>query len=311
MDTWFELVDGGISKFDGSESEVKQEDILNVRLYGNLEKVSIDALVEFLTSNKSILKFRSLSAEHCEFQVFSMSDLISRQDMVSHLIPLEINFVVMPESQRTIEPKLMVFDMDSTLIQMECIDEIARMCGFYDKVSAITERAMRGELDFAESLKERVALLAGLEESQFLSLTKSLPVTEGVVDVVSWAKKNECKIAVVSGGFMPFVSELKSQLGLDYAHANELEVIDKKLTGQVSSKIVDGEEKRSYMLKLREALNLRKEQVWAIGDGANDLSMMSAAGLGVAFHAKPSVVKKASASIRLPKMQDLLFFLEG
>lgn len=222
-----------------------------------------------------------------------------------------IQYALVALKARQKKPGLMVFDMDSTLIQMECIDELARKCGFYDKVAAITDQAMRGELDFSQSLRQRVALLKGLSFDVLNQLSENLPVTPGVESVVDWAKQNDCKIAVVSGGFVPFVERLKQQLGLDYAFANSLEVKDNVLTGQVLGDIVDGEKKKSLLLQLGVQLGLAQEKIWAIGDGANDLPMMSVAGLGVAFDAKPKVKKLANAAISEPDMTHLLTLLKN
>lgn len=220
-----------------------------------------------------------------------------------------LNYALMPLAERNTRPRLMVFDMDSTLIQMECIDEIARQVGCYEQVSEITEAAMRGELDFSQSLRRRVALLNGLAEADFLKLTQQLPLTDGVLSVVEWARQNDCRIAVVSGGFVPFVEHLKQQLGLDFAFANQLEVTAERLTGEVLGEIVDGAKKREILIRLREQLGLSAAQVWAVGDGANDLLMLGEAGLGVAFDAKPKVRAEAFAVIDQADLSELLNLL--
>lgn len=304
---WFRVESGQLVL---QQSDSGAEAMLwNVRLWGETLPSDVESLVAYMEANDYRLSLLAQSSEYCEFKCFVASGELHKADLVKQVSSLKVNFAVSRQTDRFVKPELMVFDMDSTLIQMECIDEIARMCGFYDKVSAITERAMRGELDFAASLKERVALLAGLDESKFLSLTKSLPVTSGVPAVVEWAKQHDCKLAVVSGGFVPFVEALQKQLGFDFAHANQLEVVENKLTGKVEGAIVDGDAKRVYLTQLREQLGLSPQQVWAIGDGANDLLMMSEAGLGIAFHAKPAVVEQADASILQPDMAQLLQLL--
>lgn len=220
-----------------------------------------------------------------------------------------LNYAIRQQNSVTIKPRLLVFDMDSTLIQMECIDELARQCGFYQQVAEITELAMQGKLDFSQSLKQRVALLKDLPLKEVTALASNLPVTPGVVDVVAWAKQNDAKIAVVSGGFTPFVNALKDQLQLDYAFANELEKTSSHLTGKLIGNIVDGEQKKEILKSLQKQLGLSTDEVWAIGDGANDLAMMSSAGLGVAFDAKPAVKEQASAAIVKPDMRELLKLL--
>ncbi len=232
-----------------------------------------------------------------------------RLQLSQYLSELSINYACMPLSQRVIKPRLMVFDMDSTLIQMECIDELARQCGFYEQVAQITESAMRGELDFAQSLRKRVVVLKGLPLEVITNLAQELPVTPWVPEVVQWAKQQQCKIAVVSGGFVPFVEALKQQLDLDYAFANTLENNGNQLTGQLLGDIVDGERKKQLLLSLTEQLQLSKEEVWAIGDGANDLPMMRVAGLGIAFDAKPKVRAQAHAAIHQADMTQLLSIL--
>lgn len=237
------------------------------------------------------------------------SDVI---ESIRHLLSnSDLNYAIRQQKSVLVKPRLLVFDMDSTLIQMECIDELARRCGFYQQVAEITELAMQGKLDFSQSLKQRVALLKDLPLTEVTALASSLPVTSGVTDVVAWAKQNNAKIAVVSGGFIPFVEALKSQLQLDYAFANELEKSGSHLTGKLVGDIVDGEQKRNILLSLQEQLGLTQDEVWAIGDGANDLAMMSSAGLGVAFDAKPAVKKQASAAIVKPDMSELLKLLNA
>ncbi len=237
---------------------------------------------------------------------------ISQQEIerwTSELATAPFNYAVTTAQTRSVKPQLLVFDMDSTLIQMECIDELARRCGFYDKVAAITESAMRGELDFAQSLRKRVALLNGLSTSVIDELAADLPFTEGVRAMAEWAKPKGITLAVVSGGFVPFVEALKQALNFDYAYANTLEYKDDHLTGEVSGDIVDGERKKDLLINMREQLGLPREAVWAIGDGANDLPMMKEAGLGIAFDAKPKVKAQAMAAIHQPDMGSLLELL--
>ncbi|MEJ2135192.1 MAG: phosphoserine phosphatase SerB [Desulfofustis sp.] len=205
--------------------------------------------------------------------------------------------------------KLVVFDMDSTLIQAEVIVELAKLAGVGDQVNQITEAAMRGEIDFKESFRQRVALLKGLEEEKLLRLTKQLPLTDGADLVVKTLKGLGYKIGILSGGFR-FVGEyLKNKLGIDYVFANELDIKDGVVTGHVVGEIVDGEMKAELLRKLAEQENIALEQTIAVGDGANDLPMISIAGLGVAFNAKPVVREKAANAISSVGLDGLLYLI--
>ncbi len=193
---------------------------------------------------------------------------------------------------------LCVMDMDSTLISIECIDEIADMVGIKPQIAAITERAMQGELDFAQSLRERVALLKGLQESDLMRvLNERLKLNPGAVEWIATCKANNISTLLVSGGFTFFAERVKEMLNLDYAVSNTLEIIDGKLTGKVLGNIVDAQTKADELIKLRDKLGLSSVQTIAIGDGANDLKMMSAAGIGIAYHAKPIVQTQATYAL--------------
>lgn len=193
---------------------------------------------------------------------------------------------------------LCVMDMDSTLISIECIDEIADMMGIKPQISAITERAMSGELDFAQSLKQRVQLLEGLLESDLMRvLNERLTLNPGAALWIETCKKNNITTLLVSGGFTFFADRVKALLGLDYAISNTLEIIDGKLTGHILGDIVDAQTKANKLIKLRNTLGLTSEQTIAIGDGANDLKMMAVAGLGIAYHAKPIVQAQATYAL--------------
>ena len=193
---------------------------------------------------------------------------------------------------------LCVMDMDSTLISIECIDEIADMVGIKPQVAAITERAMQGELDFAQSLRERVALLKGLSEADLMRvLNERLKLNPGAKEWIETCKKNNITTLLVSGGFTFFAERVKAMLDLDYAVSNTLEIIDGKLTGRVLGDIVDAQVKANELVKLRDRLGLTATQTIAIGDGANDLKMMATAGAGVAYHAKPVVQAQATYAL--------------
>jgi len=205
--------------------------------------------------------------------------------------------------------KLVVFDMDSTLIQAEVIVELAKLAGVGDQVNNITESAMRGEIDFKESFRQRVALLKGLQEEQLAKLTRELPLTEGADLVAKTLKGLGYKLGILSGGFR-FVGEyLKDRLGFDYMYANELDIEDSVVTGKVVGDIVDGEKKAILLRQLAQKENIALDQTIAVGDGANDLPMISIAGLGVAFNAKPIVRQKASNAISSVGLDGLLYLI--
>lgn len=202
---------------------------------------------------------------------------------------------------------LLVMDMDSTLISIECIDEIADMNNLKPQVAAITEAAMRGELEFAESLRRRVALLEGLEESALQRVyDERLRLNPGAEAALGALKQHGIRTLLVSGGFVFFTERLKQRLGLDYAHANTLEVINGRFTGKVLGNILDAQGKAEWLVKTRDELGLKPEQVIAMGDGANDLKMMAHAGVSIAYHAKPVVRAQASYALSFVGLDGLV-----
>ncbi len=205
--------------------------------------------------------------------------------------------------------RLVCFDMDSTLIGTECIDQLADRAGVGPEVRAITEAAMRGEIDFNESFRRRVALLKGLDESVMKEIAENLPITEGVERMMRVLKRTGFKTAILSGGFTYFGNYLKQKFGFDYVYANNLEIVDGKLTGRYTGDIVDGRRKAEMLRIIAQFENIDIEQTIAVGDGANDLPMLTTAGLGIAFHAKPRVKESARQSISTIGIDGVLYFI--
>ena len=205
--------------------------------------------------------------------------------------------------------RLICFDMDSTLIETEVIDELAERAGVGEEVRAITASAMRGEIDFRESFSRRVALLKGLDVSVMEEIARSLPITEGLERMMTILKRVGYKTAILSGGFTYFGNYLRQKYGFDYVYANELEIEEGKLTGRYVGEVVDGRRKAELLRLLCQFEEINIAQSVAVGDGANDLPMLNLAGLGIAFHAKPKVKATARQSISTIGLDGILYFL--
>lgn len=232
-----------------------------------------------------------------------------QRDLMKLSNRLEMDFSFQKDTMYRRMRRLICFDMDSTLIKTEVIDELAERAGVGEQVRAITERAMRGEIDFRESFTERVALLKGLDERVMRDIAEHLPITEGVERLMYVLKKYGYKIAILSGGFTYFGNYLKEKFGIDYMYANNLEIVDGKLTGRYVGDIVDGKRKAELLQLIAQVENVDIAQTIAVGDGANDLPMLSVAGLGIAFHAKPKVKANARQSINTIGLDGVLYFL--
>jgi len=222
---------------------------------------------------------------------------------------LDIDIALQEENRYRRMRRLICFDMDSTLIQTEIIDELAEKAGVGAEVRAVTEAAMNGEIDFSESFKRRIKLLKGLDESVLQEIAENIPLTEGLERLMNILKKSGYKTAIISGGFTYFGKYLQEKFGFDYVFANQLEIIDGKLTGNHLGEIVDGKKKAKHLENIAKKENIDIQQTVAVGDGANDLPMLSTAGLGIAFHAKQKVKENAKHTLSTVGLDGILYFL--
>ena len=232
-------------------------------------------------------------------------------DFINFAHDLEVDIAKLDFSPKLSQAGLLVMDMDSTAIQIECIDEIAKLAGVGELVSAITESAMRGELDFEQSLRRRVSTLKGAPESILQQVRENLPLMPGLVETIQTLQKYGWKTAIASGGFTYFADYLKALLQLDFAASNQFDIEDGKLTGLVKGDVVDAQYKAKTLQHLLEEYSIDSQHSIAIGDGANDLAMMNVAGLGVAFHAKPKVQQQAQIVVNFADLTALLCLLSA
>lgn len=273
--------------------------------------LNIDSIIR-LTGRRSLLHPERNVRACIEFSMrgtpHSLAEMQSQLMQMSG--ELAFDFSIQRDNMFRRMRRLICFDMDSTLIQTECIDELAMRAGVGEKVKAITERAMRGEIDFKESFRQRVELLKGLDASVMREIAENMPVTEGAERLMSVLKRYGYKIAILSGGFTYFGQYLQQKFNIDYMYANELEIgEDGKLTGRYIGDIVDGQRKAELLKLIAQVEKVDLAQTIAVGDGANDLPMISTAGLGIAFHAKPRVVANAKQAINTIGLDGVLYFL--
>ena len=232
-------------------------------------------------------------------------------DFIKFAHDVEVDIAKLDFCPKLSQAGLLVMDMDSTVIQIECIDEIAKLAGVGELVSAITESAMRGELDFEQSLRRRVGTLKGAPESILQQVRENLPLMPGLVETIQTLQKYGWKTAIASGGFTYFADYLKDLLQLDFAASNQFDIEDGKLTGLVKGDVVDAQYKAKTLQRLLEKYGIDSQHSIAIGDGANDLAMMNVAGLGVAFHAKPKVQQQAQIVVNFADLTALLCLLSA
>lgn len=291
--------------------QVTAEQIARVSEVTTRHGLNIDR-IHPLSEQRSLQGDRPLAQPSClEFSVRGRSpDLDKLRSDFLHLgSDLDIDVAFQEDSIYRRNRRLVVFDMDSTLIEAEVIDLLAEMAGVGNKVAEITERAMQGELDFNESFRERLAMLKGLDELVLQDIAEKLPITEGAERLISTLRSLGYRTAILSGGFTYFARYLQNKLGIDYVYANELDIVDGQVTGQVKGEIIDGQRKASLLKEIAVQEDVSLEQVIAVGDGANDLPMLSVAGLGIAFRAKPLVKRSARQSISTLGLDSILYLL--
>lgn len=286
------------------------EQITKVTAVISERNLNIDA-IKRLTGRISLVKEDDYPRASIELsirgKIDNKAELTSKFMQISHDTGVDIAFQEDNIYRRN--RRLVCFDMDSTLIQAEVIDKLAELAGVGDEVKAITESAMNGEIDFSESFVRRMKLLEGLSEDVLHDVAINLPITKGARRLISTLKQYGFKTAILSGGFTYFGHYLQKELGIDYVYANQLEIKDGKLTGKHLGEIVDGDKKAVYLREIAEKEGIDIAQTIAVGDGANDLPMINLAGLGIAFHAKPTVKNNAKSAISSIGLDGVLYLL--
>lgn len=302
-------------KYDGVNHTEKKQTLYKLTIMGK-DKPGVVAKISdaIYSSNANIENIKMIARG--ELLVMELLIDIKKEEVDSLRSKLrktgeeiDMDVVLQPESATRYRKRLIVFDMDSTIVDAEVIDELAKAAGVGEKVSEITSRGMRGEIDFKESLTQRVKLLKGLPVETLEEIRRNMKLMPGSIELIRTLKNMGFKLALISGGFTYFTDELKERLGFDYAYANELVIKDGKLTGEVKGKIIDSEGKAEILRELMKKEGLTKEEVVAVGDGANDRIMLKNAGLGIAFNAKEILKKTADGSITKNNLKGLLYCL--
>ena len=274
------------------------------------QNLNIDSIIR-LTGRVSVIEKEEYPRSCIQLSV--TGNIVDKTLLTANFIKisgdLDVDISFQEDNMYRRNRRLVCFDMDSTLIQTEVIDELADLAGVGEQVRAITEAAMNGEIDFQESFKQRMALLEGLSEDVLHNVAINLPITKGAHRLMKALKYYGYKTAILSGGFTYFGNFLQKELGIDYVYANELEIKDGKLTGKYLGEIIDGAKKAEYLKAIAEKEGIHINQTIAVGDGANDLPMLNLAGLGIAFHAKPKVKESASTSISSLGLDGVLYLL--
>ena len=260
-------------------------------------------LLSTLTNHLTILSDINdtvFTAPVCRLEVTAKLELMALKEAIQSLVnDAGFDCLLKPAAEADITPKLLIMDMDSTLVQAETIDQIAKHAGVMSEVSAITESAMRGELDFTQSLLKRVSMLNGIAEAELTEVHNALPLTTGAETLIHGANAHDCYTVLVSGGFTYFAQPIADRIGIQEVHANTLEFADGRLTGRVTGAIVDAAYKKNTLERLLVERGIKRQETIAIGDGANDLLMLGAAGTGIAFHGKPKVQAESKVALNL------------
>ncbi len=304
------LTDGNWSvaqeKQNYSSAFLNNSTIRKITLFSDLDDSVQEAdFIQILNNiNQQLLFTKSIQQKSLVWNCFIEQQYL--QIFLQNLIQTtSFDYLIWPKGRPSM-PKLIIFDMDSTFIQIEVIDELAKAHNVGSEVSQVTESAMRGELDFSESLITRVACLRGLSSNTIENIANNLPVSPGVDRLVKWAHQQSIKIAIISGGFTPFVKKLAIQMNLFKVKANNLEIEKNQLTGKVLGDIVDAQAKANFVNELKQELNLQTNEIMSIGDGANDLLMMKETGFSLAYRAKPTVDREAGGRMKSTHLDKLI-----
>ncbi len=295
-----------INTGQASQSSGTELVVFDTLTHNQLHEIAINCQCQLLQINA--INHR-LSRTSIRFDINCPHISEARKALTEYCLSQGIEAAIVKDAPKLTIPGVLVMDMDSTTIEIECIDEIAKLAGVGEQVAAVTERAMLGELDFAQSLHQRVATLANAPEQILAEVAKDIPLMDGLTVLIDALRIHQWRIAIASGGFTYFADHLKELLHLDAAYANTLEIIDHKLTGKVLGEVVDAQTKADVLHLLQKEFSIEPTQTVAMGDGANDLIMMDAAQLGVAFRAKPIVQAQADTNLNQSGLDGMIHWL--